>query len=96
MNDIVEDLPEAGAMPPAGAALSGLPFTFAKQFNVLLEREDGQPRVIYQGRPDIGMLTELRRVIGEPFTLDSVPEEEFQRRLSLAYQRGNNEAVQMA
>ncbi len=96
MSDIVEELPDAGTVPPAEAALSGLPFTFAKQFNVLLEREEGRPRVIYQGQPDIGVLAELRRVLGEPFSLDSVPEDEFQRRLSIAYQRGNNEAVQMA
>jgi general secretion pathway protein E len=42
------------------------------------------------------VLTELRRFLGKPFRLQQVSEAEFQRRLTLAYQRGNNEAVQMA
>ena len=42
------------------------------------------------------VLTELRRFLGEPFALQEVSETEFQRRLTLAYQRDNNEAVQMA
>ncbi len=42
------------------------------------------------------MLTELRRFLGMPFELQGVSEPDFQRRLTLAYQRDNNEAVQMA
>ena len=42
------------------------------------------------------MIVELRRIIGGPFQLEAVSETDFQRRLTLAYQRGNNEAMQMA
>src|SRR6056297_1169594 len=79
---------------PAGASLS---FSFAKQYAVILDvAEDGTPLVVHHGRPQMQVLTELRRLLGEPFRLQDVTEGEFKRRLTLAYQRGNNEAVQMA
>lgn len=76
--------------------VTGLPFTYAKQFGVLLERDAERPLVVYEGHPGVAVVTELRRLLGEPFEMKSVTAPEFQRRLSLAYQRGNNEAVQMA
>ncbi len=42
------------------------------------------------------VLAELRRRLGRPFELESVSVEEFKKRLTLAYQRDDNEAVQMA
>jgi general secretion pathway protein E len=74
----------------------GLPFTFAKERGVLLDRSEGELIVVHTGQPDLEVLTELRRFLGEPFHLRAVSEEDFQRRLTLAYQRGSNEAVQMA
>jgi len=38
----------------------------------------------------------LRRILGGSFALKDVSESDFKRRLTLAYQRNNNEAVQMA
>ena len=73
-----------------------LPFTYAKGNGVLLDFGGEHPLVVCQGQPGMQVLAELRRYLGEPFTLKAVPEGEFQRRLTLAYQRGNNEAVQMA
>ncbi len=85
--------PEMQASEVAGVSL---PFAFAKQYGVLLEEEAGRPVVLYLGQPALAVLTELRRVLQSPFTLQQVNENEFQRRLTLGYQRGNNEAVQMA
>jgi general secretion pathway protein E len=42
------------------------------------------------------VLTELRRHLRGPFALQQVSESEFQRRLTQAYQRDNNEASQVA
>jgi general secretion pathway protein E len=81
---------------PAPAIHRSLPFTYAKEHSVLLEHAGGETLVVHQGRPDLGVLTELRRFLGQPFRLQQVSEADFQRRLTLAYQRGNNEAVQMA
>lgn len=78
------------------ASGAGLPFGFAQQFGVLLEGGDGDLVVVHQGLPGARVLAEVRRHLGVPFSLQAVSDEEFQRRLTLAYQRGNNEAVQMA
>ena len=51
---------------------------------------------MHQWPPGIEVLTELRRYLGQPFTMQEVSEADFQRRLTLAYQRDNNAAVQMA
>lgn len=88
----------AAEAPVASApARPAIPFTFAQQHGVLLDASaEGTPLVVHQGEPKIAVLTELRRLLGAPFELQSVTEADFKRRLTLAYQRNNNEAVQMA
>ena len=81
------------AQPPGQRSL---PFTFAQQQGVLLVDSAEGPEIVYQGQLSLAVLTELRRFLGESFSLKEVAAEEFQRRLTLAYQRDNNEAVQMA
>lgn len=73
-----------------------LPFTFAQQQGVLLIDSSEGPQILCQGQPRLQVLTELRRFLGQPFKLQAVDDDEFQRRLTVAYQRDNNEAVQMA
>jgi len=73
-----------------------LPFSYAQQNNVLLDFSGDQPTVVYQSTPTIEVLAEMRRYLGQPFALQEVSTSEFQRRLTLAYQRDNNAAVQMA
>ena len=98
MNDLIEpaltDAPLAVATPRAG-----LPFTFAQQYGVLVDAEpdeEGSPVVVHLGEPRLQVLLELRRFLGRAFVLQGVPEADFKRRLTLTYQRNNNEAVQMA
>ncbi|MCB1732742.1 MAG: type II secretion system protein GspE, partial [Halieaceae bacterium] len=79
-----------------GSQSLNLPFAYAKLNNVLVDRDGAGPVVVHQGDPGIQVLTELRRFLGGPFRLQQVAEVDFKRRLSLAYQRDNNEAVQMA
>ncbi len=83
---------------PEGAAerQRSLPFTYAKQNGVLLDFSGDGPVVMHQWPPGIEVLTELRRYLGQPFKMQQVSEPDFQRRLTLAYQRDNNAAVQMA
>jgi general secretion pathway protein E len=81
------------AQPPGQRSL---PFTFAQQQGVLLVDGSEGPSILCQGPPPVQVLTELRRFLGEPFALKTVEADEFQRRLTVAYQRDNNEAVQMA
>jgi general secretion pathway protein E len=82
--------------PDSAATRTSLPFGFAQQFGVLLEPGVEDPVVVHQGQPGARVLAEVRRYLGVPFSLQAVSNEEFQRRLTRAYQRGNNEAVQMA
>lgn len=96
MSDSAELL-SVDAPVASAAARPGLPFTFAQQHGVLLDAaEDGATLVVHAGEPKLEVLTELRRLLGGSFALQSVPESDFKRRLTLAYQRNNNEAVQMA
>ena len=88
---------EPQALPVAASQVRrSLPFTFAKQCGVLLDESSHEAVIVHQGQPGMQVLTELRRFLGGPFRLQGVPEDEFQRRLTIAYQRDNNEAVQMA
>jgi general secretion pathway protein E len=80
----------------SAAVRTSLPFGYAQQHRVLLEEGADNPVLVHQGQPGASVLAEVRRVLGVPFGLQAVSDEEFQRRLTLAYQRGNNEAVQMA
>ncbi len=82
--------------PEQERALVRLPFTFAKTHGVLLDGGVQPPMVYHQILPSIAVLTELRRYLGCSFELRAISEDEFQKRLSQSYQRGNNEAVQMA
>ena len=80
---------------PSGAQQS-LPFGYAQQYGVLLDDSGAGAVIVHQGQPGLQVLSELRRLLGAPFQLQPVSDAEFQRRLTRAYQRGNNEAVQMA
>ncbi len=73
-----------------------LPFAYAKLNGVLVDYSGAEPVVVHQRTPGIQVLAELRRLLGTPFRLQQVADSDFQRRLTLAYQRDNNEAVQMA
>ncbi|MEM1152559.1 MAG: type II secretion system ATPase GspE [Pseudomonadota bacterium] len=73
-----------------------LPFSYAQQNSVLLDFDGDKPLVVHQEMPSLEVLSELRRFLGQSFSLQSVAPPDFQRRLTLAYQRDNNAAVQMA
>ena len=100
----VRDRPDNASVAPGASSDAGgegidtanLPFTYAKQYGVLLERSSEPPVIVHREFPGLAVLAELRRYLGRPFELQAVADAEFQRRLTLGYQRGNNEAVQMA
>ncbi|MDG2460070.1 MAG: type II secretion system ATPase GspE [Luminiphilus sp.] len=74
---------------------SGIPFTFAQSRGVLLERS-GSALTLYHLPPlSTEVLLEVRRFVGEAFTLEPLSEEVFRQRLTMAYQRTQNEAAQM-
>ena len=75
---------------------AGLPFAFAQSRNVLLERS-GPSLTLYHVPPlATDVLLEVRRHVGEVFALEPLTDEVFRQRLTVAYQRSQNEAAQMA
>ncbi len=73
-----------------------LPFAFAQGHGVLLEMQGEQPHIIYRPGLKVSVLSELRRALNKSFTVEEVATEAFQLRLTRAYQKDNNEAVQVA
>ncbi|HBQ02742.1 MAG TPA: type II secretion system protein GspE, partial [Halieaceae bacterium] len=73
-----------------------LPFSFSKAKQVVLVEGDAGLVLSYVGRLDTDTLLEVRRVVGTQFALEQVDEITFQGRLTGAYQRSQNQAVQMA
>lgn len=90
-----EALSAAGSSNPP-LTTSALPFTFAQTRNVLLERSAKGVTLHYVAPLATDVLLEVRRFVGEDFLLQSLEREEFRQRLTVAYQRTQNEAAQMA
>ncbi len=105
MNEMVPVEPQAVAASTAGVdsprAVRQLHFTFAQNHGVLLDLdsvdENRSPlRVWYRPGLKVDVMIELRRALDTPLQWELLSPEQFQQHLSLAFQRGNNEAVQMA
>jgi general secretion pathway protein E len=74
-----------------------IPFTFAKRYGVLVTAiVDGSAKIIYHAKPNPAVLTELRRYLALPLTLDQVNEETFTRFLVKTYETDSSIAMQMA
>ncbi|MDC3332889.1 type II secretion system ATPase GspE [bacterium] len=73
-----------------------LPFTFAQMHGVLLEYDEGKPKIAYKDGLTLAIMTELRRALGESFALEKLDNARFQARLTRFYQKDNNEAIQVA
>ena len=74
----------------------GLPFSFAKANAVLVEWADDACLLLHTEPVSLDVLLEIRRFVGVGFKLQAIDSESFQRKLTLAYQRTQNEAAQMA
>ncbi|PID55064.1 MAG: type II secretion system protein GspE [Gammaproteobacteria bacterium] len=86
----------AGETDELSLTVGELPFVFAKEHGVLVEQHDGHTVVVHSGKPSLALLTELRRLLGRSFRLEPIADSVFAHRLTQAYQRSNNEAMQMA
>ena len=72
-----------------------LPFSFANRFRVLLEQSDSAYLLYYDELPEANTLTEVRRVLSQPFRPRKVSEEEFNKKLSEFYQQDSSAARQL-
>jgi len=88
----------ADAVAPVAAVqrVLQLPFTFAQHHGVLLDPDTQPLQVLYRPGLTVEVMMELRRSLDQPLQFVASTPEQFQQRLTLAYQRDNREAVQMA
>lgn len=84
----------ASAVAATGLA-TRLPFGFAKRFGVLVEGKPDALRVIYREPLNPTAVVEVQRFLSMPFRLEAVTDDEFERRLGLAYQSDSSEAMEM-
>ena len=74
-----------------------LPFSYASSEGVFLETDDeNNIHVVYKPGVNVAVLSELRRFIGRPFTLESLDQSLFQKRLTAVYQKSSGEAAMAA
>ena len=84
------------AGPSETVLTSALPFAFAQSRGVLLEKSASSATLYYVPPLATEVLLEVQRHLGGSFSLEPVPDDVFRQRLTLAYQRTQNEAAQMA
>ncbi len=74
-----------------------LPFPFAAQNGVLLEYPEDQPPLLcHLADLQLEVLVEVRRFLGCSFQTQVLDKDSFQRHLTLAYQKSDNEALKVA
>lgn len=75
-------------------ATTRLPFSFAKRFGVVVEH--GEPMVLHcRAGISAAALKEVRRVLGQPVTIQEHAASDFESLLTQAYQRDSSEAKQL-
>lgn len=72
-----------------------LPFSFAKRFKVVMEYSDTQTTLYYAEPLSLKALQEVKRVCRTNFTLQMLAANEFDTKLTQAYQRDSSEARQL-
>lgn len=72
-----------------------LPFGFAKRFGVLVEGTDDKVQVLYKEGVSATVIMEVQRFLGAPFRMQAISDDEFERRLGLAYQSDSSDAMEM-
>jgi len=72
-----------------------LPFGFAKRFGVIVEGASDQLVLVHKEGIRGDVVMEAQRFLASPFRLEVVSDDEFDRRLGLAYQSDSSEAMEM-
>ncbi|RJX72442.1 type II secretion system protein GspE [Vibrio sinensis] len=72
-----------------------LPFSFANRFHLVLEYTPSGLTLCYVEPIAMEALVEVKRVVNQPFALQAVSKQEFESKLTSAYQRDSSEARQL-
>lgn len=86
---------ESSELEPDALIENKLPFGFAKRHNVLLKTDGKQLNLLCRNDVSPDIILEVRRVVGQSFSLVEQSEQEFELALAVAYQRDSSEAKQM-
>ncbi|WP_370291901.1 type II secretion system ATPase GspE [Thalassolituus sp.] len=84
------------AVAVSGGNLSvRLPFSFARRFGVLVDSRDDRITLFHREGLNASALMEVQRFLSRPYQLEVISDDEFERRLGLAYQSDSSEAMEM-
>lgn len=85
------------ALPSDAIALGiEIPFAYARKFNLFLTTdEQGQSCVFTKGEPTLAALMEIRRRVGDRLIVETLADNDFERRLELHYQKDSSVARQL-
>src|SRR6185437_5304199 len=77
--------------------LKQLPFSFTKRFGILVTPLDNNTiKAVYRNKPDIAILTEIRRHFDLPMIIEKVDDETFSQLLVSHYETDTSTAMQLA
>ncbi|NMP17002.1 type II secretion system ATPase GspE [Thalassotalea sp. Y01] len=89
--ELFDELPEEAEL----ADPIRLPFGFAKRHGVLTEQTEDGLLMHTAGQANLHAVLEAQRYVSQPFSITKHSPEEFERLLTLAYQRDSSEAQQL-
>lgn len=72
-----------------------LPFGFAKRNNVILDMQATPPVLYYTDETSFDVFAEVRRFAGQAFELERIEQNQFESRLTYAFQRDSSAAKQL-
>lgn len=72
-----------------------LPFGFAKRFGVLVEGTQENVQLLHKEGVAASVIMEVQRFLATPFRMQAISNDEFERRLGMAYQSDSSDAMEM-
>lgn len=72
-----------------------LPFGFAKRFGVLVEGTQENIQLLHKEGVSATVIMEVQRFLAAPFRMQAISNDEFERRLGMAYQSDSSDAMEM-
>jgi general secretion pathway protein E len=90
----IDALDEAAALKLVG--IERLPFSYARDKQVLLMRRHGEAVMQYVPPLNLGVLAEVQRAAGQLLQLQEIHQDSFEQALRAAYQSADNEAARAA
>ena len=82
-----EALVEKEEVVTGGSLAVRLPFSFAKRYGLLVDASGEQLKVLHKDGLNAQALMEVQRHLSQPYQLEAIPDDDFDRRLGLIEKR---------